>query len=177
MRRCDVCGLSIVSYRGDARFCSTKCRVAAHRAVLPRELTSRARWVRYGADKRPLTVTGAPASSTNAATWASYVDVRASRVGRGPGFVLGDGIGCIDLDHCLVDGVPTVAAARFLADYPQNYVEISPSGDGLHIWGLRNPMPGTKTVTPDGLSVETYSTGRYITVTGRVFQRGRFLPL
>jgi primase-polymerase (primpol)-like protein len=96
--------------------------------------------------------------------------------GVGLGFVLSDGIGCIDLDHRIVDGKPNEPAAAFVARYPGSFIEVSPSGDGLHIWGLRDGQPGTR-LTVDGLSVETYSTGRYITVTGRVFQRGALLPL
>jgi primase-polymerase (primpol)-like protein len=101
---------------------------------------------------------------------------KASTVGAGLGFVLGDGVGCIDLDHCLVNGVPTDAATEVLAAYPGNYVEVSPSGDGLHIWGSAEPEPGTRRVE-DGLSVERYSTGRYITVTGSVFRAGTLRPL
>ncbi|WP_228506202.1 hypothetical protein [Frigoribacterium sp. VKM Ac-2530] len=97
-------------------------------------------------------------------------------MGSGLGFVLGDGVGCIDLDHCLVDGVPTSAAGEVLRAYPGNYVEVSPSGDGLHIWGTADPAPGTRRVE-DGLAIERYSTGRYITVTGNVFRAGTLLPL
>lgn len=170
------CGKSIVSKNRHARFCSSRCRVYAHRSPIPAELVTRDRWVRFTAKKMLLTVAGEAASSTDASTWATYADARASTAGVGLGFVLGDGIGCIDLDHCLVNGVPTTAAAAVLDRYPSNHVEISPSGEGLHIWGLRDKMPGTKR-TVDGLSIETYSTGRYITVTGNVFRRGELAPL
>lgn len=176
IRSCDWCGKSIVSRNRQARFCSPRCRVYAHRNPIPLQLTSRDRWVRFRADKKPLTVDGLAASSTDPQTWAKYSAARASSAGVGLGFVLGDGIGCLDLDHCLVDGVPTAAAAAFLAKYLHHHIEVSPSGDGLHIWGLRDKLPGTKR-TIDGVSVETYSTGRYITVTGNVFQRGALLPL
>ena len=134
-------------------------------AALPIELRARDRWVLWNPRKVPLQVDGQAASSTNPATWTSY-----GRVFGRPriGFVLGDGIGCIDLDHCLVDGIPDDAARRFLDRMPETYVEISPSGTGLHIWGRSPEGPGTRRVV-DGLSVETYSVGRYITVTGRRF--------
>jgi primase-polymerase (primpol)-like protein len=66
-------------------------------------------------------------------------------------------------------GVPTRAAAEFLAACPDTYVEISPSGDGLHVWGLLPEGPGRKQ-TIGRLSVETYSRDRFITVTGKPFR-------
>ncbi|GAA3581167.1 hypothetical protein GCM10022198_00330 [Klugiella xanthotipulae] len=147
------------------------------RPQLPAELRERARWVRRDARKRPLdAITGKSASSTNPSTWAEYVEAKHATFGVGLGFVLGDGIGCIDLDHCLDDGVPTAECARYLADYPRHYVEVSPSGDGLHIWGTLPEGKGTRQIIR-GLSVERYSIGRYITITGRVYQAGRILPL
>ncbi|MEV0031422.1 hypothetical protein [Nocardia sp. NPDC050793] len=142
--------------------------MAAHRAhqVLPEELRRRRRWVGWTRDKMPIQPDGTPASSVDPETWTSWTVIRSS--GR-RGFVLGDGVGCIDLDHCLVDGVPTPAAAALLAELPPTYIEISPSGEGLHIWGRRREKPGRRFVTADGLSVEIYSVGRYITVTSRPY--------
>lgn len=178
MRTCQTCHKSIVALNAQARYCSTRCRVKACRQKnqIPQELTSRNRWVRYKADKTPLTLTGRNASSTNPATWATWGQVKASTIGVGPGFVLGDGIGCIDLDHCLIDGVPTPATQAILDRYPGNYIETSPSGNGLHIWGLMPEQAGTRKVE-NGVHIETYSRGRYITITGRVFQAGSLLPL
>lgn len=123
-----------------------------------------------------MTVHGAFASSTNSQTWTTHSIASESNVGVGLGFVLGDGIGCIDLDHCLVNGQLTPPAKAFVEKYPNNYVEVSPSGDGLHIWGLLAEGKGSKR-SVDGLSIETYSTGRYITVTGEVFQAGELAEL
>src|SRR5690606_24712086 len=111
------------------RYCKTSCRVAAHRArpQVPAELRSRPRWVRHR-DKVPVTVAGRPASATDPATWSTYAAARRSTVGDGIGFVLGDGVACLDLDHCLVDGVPNELAREVLARVPGAYVEVSPSG-------------------------------------------------
>ncbi|MGG5753174.1 hypothetical protein ACQ3I4_11195 [Zafaria sp. Z1313] len=109
----------------------------------------------------------------NPADWTTLEQTRASRIGVGLGFVLaGDGIGVIDLDHCLIDGRPTPAAARFLEDYPRNWIEVSQSGHGLHIWCRMEPGKGSRTITADGLHVERYSTGRYIALGTEAFQRG-----
>lgn len=155
-----------------ARYCSGRCRQAAYRArraaepALPRELTGRDRWVRRQR-KRPLTVRGAAASVTNPRTWSSYAAARSSAKGDGIGFVLGDGVGCIDLDHCLVDGEVLPWAQEILDRCPPTYVEVSMSGTGLHIFGLLPPGAGRGQRGGDG--IEWYSTGRYIAVTGERF--------
>lgn len=167
---CQFCGGSLVLVRAGARFCSTRCRVYSARRAgrLPGELVSRDRWVRRDVFKRPLTVDGSPASSTNPRTWASYESVRGSSAGVGLGFVLnGDGISCVDLDHVIVDGVLDVRAEAFLASLNPFYVERSPSGDGVHAWLFDSSPDGRQVFSlPDGLKVEWYSDGRYITVTG-----------
>ena len=145
--------------------------MAAHREHgLPGELTRRPRWVRYSDAKVPLTVRGRAASSTNPATWSRYADVKSSTAGVGFGFVLnGDGIVCVDLDGCLdPSGIPNEAAESFLKLAGATYVEISPSGRGLHIWG-RAQLAAGRCRTVMGTPVEVYPSGRYMTVTGRRF--------
>jgi len=123
--------------------------------------------------KRPITVDGRPASSTNPATWSTYSEAARSKAGDGLGYVLGDGIGCLDLDNCLDErGRPNEVARRILDRVPDAYVEISPSGRGLHVWGRAPEQPGRR-----HRGYEVYSVGRYITVTGRVYQPGRLVDL
>lgn len=176
-RTCEWCGTSITTARADARYCSSKHRIYAHRSnPLPAGMTSRQRWIRRTANKVPLTIHGTAASSTNPNTWATYTQATQSIAGIGLGYVLGDGIGCIDLDHCIINGQPTEPASTFLSQYGDNYIEISPSGDGLHIFGTAPEAPGTKR-NIDGLSIERYSVGRYITVTRNIYQRGQLAAL
>jgi primase-polymerase (primpol)-like protein len=111
-------------------------------------------------------------SVTDPSHWSTFADAVSSEVGDGVGFVLnGDGIVCLDLDDCVVDGVPTEAAQKFLNEFPGAYVEFSPSGRGLHVWG-RGFMDRGRRFTLDGLKVEAYPDGRYITVTGNVYRSG-----
>lgn len=141
----------------------------AHKNRIPSELRKLDRWVAYAAvtrkgrkTKMPVAPDGAAASSTDPDTWSPY-----SRVRNLPrkGFVLdGDGIVCLDLDHCLTEGRLTDQATALLARLPDTYVEVSPSGDGLHVWGYASVDKGR--VLP---GVEVYGTGRYITITGRRF--------
>lgn len=134
------------------------------------------RWVCHDDRKRPVApATGLAASVTDPSTWGTWEAAKArdDRVG----YVLGGGVGCIDLDHCLDDdGRPSEAAAELLDFYAGSYVEVSPSGRGLHIWGEAPERPGFRR-TWKSLSVEFYSWGRYITVTGRGFRPGALLPL
>jgi primase-polymerase (primpol)-like protein len=173
-RTCVQCGAAMAGELRSGptrRLCSARCRKAASRArqVLPTQLLDRDRWVMWKRiyrggvpTKMPIQPTGKPASSTDPATWSTWSRVKPAAC---KGYVLGEGIGCIDLDHCLVDGEPTPAAAKFLAALPPTYIEISPGGDGLHIWGRMPEGRGRRTVTSEGLRIEKYSVGRYITVT------------
>lgn len=178
-RSCAHCSAPLNLLRSDARFCSAKCRVYANRAPIPAELRRLDRWVRWDlverrgrVDKVPMTLTGRHASSTDPATWTDYTAAKASRVGVGLGFVLnGDGVSCIDLDDCLVDGKPNAQAQALMDRFPTAWVELSPSGTGLHLWGTAPAGPGRRT-SVDGLSVEFYSAGRYITVTGHTIRAG-----
>lgn len=173
--RCEVCSepLAVAGRGRIPRFCSTRCRVVAHRrkAQLPAELLTARRWVRHDA-KRPITPAGRPASSIDPTTWTDHATAARSRAGDGLGFVLGGGFACLDLDHCLVDGRPNAAAAAVLEQLPDAYVEISPSGDGLHVWGRAPERPGRRR---GGL--EAYSAGRFITVTRRVHRPGVLVDL
>lgn len=158
------------------RFCSTRCRVAAHRArragvALPTELTGRERWVRRDERKAPRTVNGGFASVSDPATWSGYRDATASKVGVGLGYMLaeGDGIVCIDLDHCLEDGQLASWAREVLDRCPVSYTEVSPGGDGLHIWG-RGELERGRRIRRGGTAIEVYGQGRYVAMTGRRFE-------
>lgn len=83
----------------------------------------------------------------------------------------GDGIVCLDLDHCVLDGALVPAAARLVASLPRTYTELSPSGHGLHVWGIGSLPRGFRRTVND-VSVEGYGSGRYITVTEHVFNPG-----
>lgn len=133
---------------------------------MPPELTSRPRWIRRTSRKVPVTVGGQAASSTDPASWSRYRDAAASTAGAGLGFVLnGDGVACVDLDHCLVGGELADWARRLVDLAPGCWVERSLSGDGLHVWGFGRLERGRR-LSVDGGSVELYADGRYIAVTG-----------
>ena len=173
---CEVCGVPVTAgTRGrKPRFCGGTCRVRNHRSnqvsnQVPTELRNQPRWVRHR-NKVPITLRNTGASSTNPATWTDYASAAASDLGDGLGFVLnGDGIICIDLDHCY-DGKPSVEAQALINSLAETYIEVSPSGHGLHIWGYATLEQGRR-FSRNGLSVEIYPSGRYITVTGKALSR------
>ncbi|MFD9455345.1 DNA primase [Streptomyces sp. NPDC059985] len=176
-RTCEHCaGPLAVMARAHARTCSPRCRKALSRAkstAIPSELTSRHRWIRRSATKVPLTIDGAPASSTNPRTWSAHTSAAASTAGVGLGFVLSDvdDIVCIDLDHCLLpDGTLKPWAEAIVRDAGPTYIEISPSGDGLHVWGVADVRQGRRIRRAGGVAVEIYGTGRYIAMTGARFR-------
>lgn len=145
-------------------------------AEVPAELRRRARWVRWDLirnKKLPLRADrNRAASSTDPRTWSTYDAAKASTVGRGLGFVLGDGIGCIDLDHCIAeDGTLSALAEETLRLNPSAWVEKSQSGTGLHVWGLRAEAPGRRTK-----QIEVHSVGRFIAL-GETFRPGGLAPL
>lgn len=164
---CEVCGTYIVPTGiGRApRFCSSSCRGRAYRArhSLPKALTELDRWTRRKA-KRPVTISGRAASSTNPSTWSSFAAASKSSVGDGFGIMLGDGLGCYDLDHCLDGDTLTDQAAELLASLDPIWVERSMSGDGLHIFVATDAIKGYRR---DG--VEFYPRSRFIAVTGDHF--------
>jgi len=145
---------------------------------LPYELAVLRQWVcwRLEIDKNGRDIkipynpeTGRKASSSNPATWRSYAEAEYAKekhLFNGIGFVFTTecGIIGIDLDHCLVDGKPNDMAAMILAKLPPTYIEISPSGEGLHIF-LKGKMPSSGNRNNKN-GVEMYSSGRYFTVTG-----------
>lgn len=187
-----------IGARADMRFCSPRCRTAVSRArsrksvpapvenlpetptcpeqatsenpqEFPVRMTAAPRWIRRTANKVPLSATGGTATSTDPDTWASYDDASESTAGTGLGYVLvGDGVGCIDLDHCLVDGHPTPAVAEFLSTLPETFVEISMSGDGLHVWGTGVYLTSRK--LRGEIAGEVIGSKKYVAVTGRRFR-------
>ena len=154
--------------------------MAAHRAgraqidPVPSAMTRRRQWVRRTDSKVPLSVAGPkvrPASSTDPETWSTYSAVNRSTAGAGMGFVLSpvDRLVCIDLDHALLDGELRPWARRIVDRLPETYIEVSPSGTGLHIWGFGSLERGRR-IRRGESAVEIYDRGRYITVTREPFE-------
>ena len=157
--------------RADAVYCSTRCRTFAHRNPFPKELTDLSQWVRFAANKVPLTLTGGFARVNDSSTWSTYNAAKDSPVGAGIGFVFNDNdiIG-IDLDHAIEDGVMKPWARAFIQAVNPTYTEISISGNGIHMIGRGEIVRGRRFTFPDG-AIEIYGTGRYFTMSGNRFEK------
>jgi hypothetical protein len=117
--------------------------------------------------KVPYMMNGQLAKSTDPNTWAIFDDIKSEN----KGIVLFDKkLTCIDIDHCLVNGeiqsVEKETITRFLLKLG-SYVEISPSGTGLHCF-FETKEPMELKANRKG-NFEIYNSGRYMTFTGVTF--------
>lgn len=158
---------------------------------MPIELRKLPRWVTWNAEGKPgekprkvpysPTGRGKPGSSTDPATWGSFAQAEASyRSGgrTGVGIVLnGDGLVGVDIDHCVTDGKPSPESMALLNRLGAGYIEISPSGTGLRAVGYGEQLEAGVNGSRDGLKAEFYSTGRYLTLTGKTIKAGPIVPL
>jgi len=109
--------------------------------------------------------------------WATYEKAKESEHGDGVGFILnGDGVVCIDLDDCMEGGKPNQQARELIDSLPRTFVEVSPSGRGLHIWGYGEVTTGRR-FERDGLKIEVYGEGRYLTVSGNALVKSKLAEL
>lgn len=149
--------------------------------IIPQALKDMRQWVLWRRDhgtKIPYQPNGYKASSANPATWSGFDEVNA-KVDQfsGVGFVFtpNDPFVFIDLDHVLALGTttfkPSCKWAEELVKALDTYCEISPSGDGLHLFATGNAPEGLKNKQKfeDGSAIEVYTSGRYSTVTGNIF--------
>ena len=149
---------------------------------IPLELREVPRWVVWKDKKIPYCAAAVEklASVTKPSTWSTFNQAETAYLKggySGVGFVLnGDGIVGVDLDKCAPDGVPNADALNLLNRIGCQYIELSPSGIGLRGFGYGDNISGRRGIL-DGVSVELYSTARYLTVTGRVLRGGPLAPL
>ena len=98
----------------------------------------------------------------------------------GIGYRVSEGIGAIDIDHCIrEDGTLNDVAASILSYFPETYFERSPSGTGLRgffrlspdfaydksLYYVNNRKTGLEVYLPN-------TTNRFVTVTGDVYRPG-----
>ena len=113
------------------------------------------------------------ASTTDAATWASFVDVTHAYAAGGYdgiGFVFtsNDPFTGIDIDHCRDPQTGTIGTwAQTIIDSLNSYSEITPSDTGVHIIVKGKLPPGGNRKG----NIEMYDARRYFTITGNHLDR------
>ena len=137
---------------------------------IPEELKQLDQWVNWRLDQdakvpvNPRTLGNAGVNWSD--TWSGFAAAREVAIQRdlGLGFVLTehDPYTCVDLDNCVGPRGGVDARTRDILDLLGGWVELSPSGRGLHIW-VRNERPLSRRTK----TLEVYSYGRWMSVTGR----------
>ncbi|MDD2768827.1 MAG: phage/plasmid primase, P4 family [Methylococcus sp.] len=155
-------------------------------SMLPLELREAKRWLVWkslpNGDKKPrkvpFYVNGAPRSGTldtpddqaRLGTYDEACTALASGQYAGLGFALGP-----DVDGNCWQGVDFDDSANhpehelLLSALPGGYVEHSPSGNGMHVIGRGDQFA---TLGSNSSGIEAYASGRFFTVTGKVFREG-----
>lgn len=158
---------------------------------IPQELKNNASFCVWKLEKRrgkPTKVpynprTGQLAKTNDPSTFADFgTAMKAYAMGGwdGIGYRVSEGIGAIDIDHCIrEDGSLNDVAASILAFLPDAYFEKSPSGTGLRgffrlspdfaydktVYYINNRQHGLEVYLPG-------TTNRFVTVTGDEFRAG-----
>ena len=148
---------------------------------IPERLIERPQWVCWRLEERDGKMTKMPytpgtlrrASSTDLMTWRTFSEALAAYEAGEPPY---DGIGfcfCsadpfagIDLDGCRdpESGEISPWAEEIISSVKEGYVEISPSGTGIHVIVEGTVRGGGMRKGP----IEMYSQTRFFTITGRI---------
>jgi hypothetical protein len=114
-------------------------------------------------------ITGYAIDPHNPENWMTEADARAAlKPGMQLGYVFteADPYFFIDLDHCKLPNNEWSKLAQEICEmFPGAYIEISQSGEGLHIIGAANAIPPHACKNTE-LHIELYHTRRFIALTG-----------
>ena len=121
--------------------------------------------------KKPLQLNGLGASSTDSSTWSEFDEaLRFYRTQRircdGIGFMFTEPFVGVDLDHHRnpETGALDDFAFGVVSRLPGAYVEVSPSGTGIHLIARGSRFSGPR--KDDELGLEIYDSSRYFATTG-----------
>lgn len=134
---------------------------------IPQELKDIPQWLVWKDNKVPYNAkTNVLASVINPDDWCDFntaVSAVSQYSGIGFVFTANDSYSFLDLDNTKGDDV-ALQRQREIYHEMDSYSEISPSGNGLHIIVRGNVIAGRRRSF-----IEVYSTGRYATFTGNVY--------
>jgi hypothetical protein len=146
---------------------------------IPSELKERSNWVlwkktREGKKPPHSAKTGKAIDITEPNVGSTFEQALNTlhKLGRfdGVGYILnGTGLVGIDIDDCLGDATVTSDAIEFLQAIGCKYIEVSPSGNGLHGLGMCEEIISAKIGKYKTAKVEVYASKRYLTITGQLY--------
>ncbi|MBV1929016.1 MAG: hypothetical protein KUG81_05835 [Gammaproteobacteria bacterium] len=124
-------------------------------------------YINSNTDKIPVDGNGYKVDITTESNLITYEEACRNRILKGfevTRVLTGCGVWCLDIDHCIVDGVVSDLAKNLLtlAMPHKVYIETSVSGTGLHIWGNYHgdiPLHNCKNTK---LNIELYTDKRAI---------------
>jgi len=148
-----------------------------HPENIPGELKSIPHWILWGYRERDGTIikvpidpkTGAWTNAHDPKNWITFEDAlkysKTDNLGIGFDFTKGLGYVFIDLDHVLENGVIKNQRIKEIVENADTFIEISPSGEGLHLFFKCFNFDFDSTRLKD-LPIEIYTDARYSTFTG-----------
>jgi len=141
---------------------------------VPLELRASSRWITWeirDGGKFPLnakTGRGQRGFLDDPAIWSTfaYVSKRKPSPSKEEGWALivGSPFVVVDIDECVEDGKINNRGANIIKQLPATYAELSPSGNGLHLWyrcAKHEELPAQSVA-----AFEVYARRRFMTVTG-----------
>ena len=161
-------------------------------ASVPEEMKQHNCWVCWSREERNGRMTKVPknpktggsASTSLSGTWGTFAEAEkyysdhVEIAGIGYVFTEGNGVIGIDFDHCVEGSQIISEEIQELVNHCSSYVELSPSGTGLHMYvrgKWKEPGGRKNNKLGGGMAIEVYPAARFFTVTGNAF--GEVRPL
>lgn len=161
-------------------------------ASVPEEMKQHNCWVCWSREERNGRMTKVPknpktggsASTSLSGTWGTFAEAEkyysdhVEIAGIGYVFTEGNGVIGIDFDHCVEGSQIISEEIQELVNHCSSYVELSPSGTGLHIYvrgKWKEPGGRKNNKLGNGMAIEVYPSARFFTVTGDAY--GEVRPL
>lgn len=136
-------------------------------------------------EKIPCTAAGVPCDAHAPENWLTYDQAVAAARTHGHNWTIGfvltvrDDFFCLDIDHAREGAGWAPWATALVQRMPGCMVEVSQSGEGLHVWGRYAGPPPHRMKRTD-LGIELYTELRFIAIgthqTGEIAERCEALP-
>lgn len=144
---------------------NTTVKVNSVKINLPERMKNLNQWLLWRLEnnrKVPLNTSYRKTDPTKGFSFSDVITAYDSARCNGLGFTVGNGIVCVDVDHCIIDNKLSNVAQQLVNEL-QTYTEVSQSGTGLHLFYIDTEAPA---VGRKSNQLEIYSHKHYIAMTG-----------